>query len=86
MRNTIRDQRADDFICVAEGQALAHKVVGAVGRIDKPAGRRRAHAVGMYGDRLKHGRKHVQAEFDGVHRVEHGLFVFLHILVVGQRQ
>ncbi len=70
---------------VAEGNALAYQIIGQVGGGGETATGRFAHhfAVGLQG--RDHVAEGAQAAFDGVHGVVERLFVFLVVLVVGQR-
>jgi hypothetical protein len=71
---------------LAEGQALAHEVVGEVGGGGVVRAGRLAHALRPEGERAQHGREHAEDGLQRVHAVEERLLVLLHVGVVGQRQ
>ena len=68
-----------DLIRRAEGQPLFRQVVREIGRVQEAALRRAVHIAGAGLHRGDHRREHTQAHFYGVHAVEHGLLVLLHI-------
>ena len=68
-----------DLIRRAEGQPLLCQIVREIGRVQEAALRRTVHIAGAGLHRGDHRREHTQAHFYGVHAVEHGLLVLLHI-------
>lgn len=68
-----------DLIRRAEGQPLLRQVVREISRVQEAALRRAVHIAGAGLHRGDHRREHTQAHFYGVHAVEHGLLVLLHI-------
>ena len=68
-----------DLIRRAEGQPLLCQIVREIGRVQEAALRRAVHIAGAGLHRGDHRREHTQAHFYGVHAVEHGLLVLLHI-------
>lgn len=68
-----------DLIRRAEGQSLLCQIVREIGRVQEAALRRAVHIAGAGLHRGDHRREHTQAHFYGVHAVEHGLLVLLHI-------
>lgn len=68
-----------DPIRRAEGQPLLCQIVREIGRVQEAALRRAVHIAGAGLHRGDHRREHTQAHFYGVHAVEHGLLVLLHI-------
>ena len=68
-----------DLIGRAEGQPLFRQVVREIGRVQEAALRRAVHIAGAGLHRGDHRCEHTQAHFYGVHAVEHGLLVLLHI-------
>ena len=68
-----------DLIRRAEGQPLLRQVVREISRVQEAALRRTVHIAGTRLHRGDHRREHTQAHFYGVHAVEHGLLVLLHI-------
>ncbi len=76
---------ADDFMCVAEGDALAHEVIGQIGGGGEALAGGGTHAGAIRLDGGDHVGKGAQAAQHGVDGIEQRLFVFLIVLVVGQR-
>mmetsp|Transcript_14367 Transcript_14367/g.30142 ORF Transcript_14367/g.30142 Transcript_14367/m.30142 type:complete len:207 (+) Transcript_14367:26-646(+) len=75
------DCRARDVVCLAEGHALAHKVLGEVGR------EHLGHELRGQRLRARHHRDHdtgrdLQARGNRVDSVEERLLVFLQVLVI----
>ena len=68
-----------DLIRCAEGQPLLCQIVREIGRVQEAALRRAVHIAGAGLHRGDHRREHTQAHFYGVHAVEHGFLVLLHI-------
>ena len=77
--DAVGHELAGDLIRRAEGQPLLCQIVREIGRVQEAALRRAVHIAGAGLHRGDHRREHTQAHFYGVHAVEHGLFVFLHI-------
>ena len=77
--DAVGHELAGDLIRRAEGQPLFRQVVREIGRVQEAALRRTVHIAGTRLHRGDHRREHTQAHFYGVHAVEHGLFVLLHI-------
>ena len=81
------DQLARNLIRVAERQALCgDEVIGAVGRVDEALRRGAAHVFLQDTHRFQHRDKRREAQAERIDRVEYGLLVLLHVLVVGERQ
>ena len=83
--DAVRHKLADDPVRVAEGNALFDEIIRAVGGVGEAAGRARLHDILAEGHRAEHGGEHGQALEKRIARVEKGLFVLLHILIIGER-
>ena len=79
MLDAVGHELTGDLIGRAEGQPLFRQVVREIGRVQEAALRRAVHIAGAGLHRGDHRREHTQAHFYGVHAVEHGLLVLLHI-------
>ena len=79
MLDAVGHELTGDLIRCAEGQPLFRQVVREIGRVQEAALRRAVHIAGAGLHRGDHRREHTQAHFYGVHAVEHGLLVLLHI-------
>src|SRR5574343_489045 len=73
------------FVAVAERHAFFHQVVGQVGSGGKTLQHGGAHGSRRHGDAAHHVGVNAQGVDQGVDGVEQRLFVFLVVLVVGQR-
>ena len=76
---------ADDLVAITERQAFAYQVVGQVRGGGEAATGRFAHDLALGLDRRNHVGEGTQRVAQGVGSVEQRLFVFLVVLVVGQR-
>lgn len=79
MLDAVGHELTGDLIGRTEGQPLFRQVVREIGRVQEAALRRAVHIAGAGLHRGDHRREHTQAHFYGVHAVEHGLLVLLHI-------
>lgn len=79
MLDAVGHELTGDLIGRAEGQPLFRQVVREIGHVQEAALRRAVHIAGAGLHRGDHRREHTQAHFYGVHAVEHGLLVLLHI-------
>ncbi|MNN40717.1 hypothetical protein D3C81_1548010 [compost metagenome] len=77
---------ADDLVRLAERQTLVRQEVGDVGRVGEVLIHRLAHPLLVHLHRGDHRRKELQRSLQGSDRIEHAFLVFLHVLVVRQRQ
>jgi len=71
---------------VAKRHPLAHQIVGHVSSSRETLGGRLAHIGGVHLHLADHVGEDLERAFDRVDGVEERLLVFLHVLVVGQRQ
>ena len=84
--NAPGNQLPGNLVGAAEGKTLLHQIVRKVGGVDEALLGSQLHigGVGLHGG--DHGNEHLQAHLHSVHRIEDGLLILLHILVVGQGQ
>ena len=71
---------------LAEGNALAHKVIGQFGGIEEASLAGLAHAVGAEGELFKHAGHEAQRGFHRAVGIKKTFLVFLHVAVIGQGQ
>ncbi len=74
------------MVRLAERDALGHQIVRQLGGVGVAALGRRLGAIAIDIQIDQHQRRHVEAVVPGVEGIEQPLLVFLHVLVVGQRQ
>ena len=77
---------ARDVMGLAEGQALAHQIVGQFRGVEEAAGAGGAHAVGAEGQLFQHAGHEHQGGVHGAVGVEETFLVFLQVTVVGHGQ
>ncbi len=74
------------MVRLTERNPLGHQIVRQLGGVGVAPLRRRHGALAIDLQIDQHQRRHVEAVVPGVEGIEQPLFVFLHVLVVGQRQ
>lgn len=74
------------MVRLAERNALGHQIICQFGGIGVTALGRRLGTLAIDLQIDQHQGRHVEAVVPGVEGVEQPLFVFLHVLVIGQRQ
>ncbi|MNK88119.1 hypothetical protein D3C87_1080730 [compost metagenome] len=74
------------MVRLAEGDPLGHQIIRQFGGIGIAALGRRLGAFAIHLEIDQHQGRHVEAVVPGVEGIEQPFLVFLHVLVVGQRQ
>ena len=84
--DAVRHELTGGLVGFAERDAASRQKIGGVGGEGEVGNGGVGHAVRSPAGGANHGRQHVERGKHGVDRVEERLFVFLKVLVVGERQ